>query len=64
MDEETALASLYADVFELELEAWYTDESAWPSPRTLAMFREWFKVEFHTLVMDLGDGQIVEDSLD
>src|SRR4030095_8614002 len=43
-------------VFEQELWSWYTDEDMWPVGRDVKMFREWFAIEFHSLVDDVvGD---------
>jgi hypothetical protein len=50
-------------IFENELAGWSTDESTWPKRRGYATFREWFDVEHHSVVLDLGDGVIeVEDT--
>jgi hypothetical protein len=40
--------------FELFVSDWYTDESWWPKNRTLKMFKEWFDVQCHSMVWDLG----------
>jgi hypothetical protein len=48
-------------VFELELDGWHTDESVWPQNRTLAMFKEWFHIELHSIVEDLVDDEIVDE---
>jgi hypothetical protein len=43
-------------LFEQELWSWYTDEDLWPVRRDAQTFREWFEVEFHSLVFDVvGD---------
>ena len=52
------LDAVYAEIFERELLSWHTKPSAWPAPRTLAMFREWFELETCTLVADLTDGPL------
>lgn len=39
--------------FEKKLADWYTDESLWPKKRTLKMFREWFAIEYRSMVWDL-----------
>ncbi len=39
--------------FEYKLGGWYTDETLWPKKRTLKMFREWFAVEYSSMVWDL-----------
>jgi hypothetical protein len=38
-----------------------TDETVWPRKRTLALFREWFTVELHSVVEDLCDYKLVDD---
>lgn len=62
-DEEAQqiLEQVYETVFELELLAWDTDESAWPENRDFATFQEWFDVELHSLVEDLCDEEIVDE---
>ena len=51
----------YAALFERELEAWYTDPMLWPEDRTLARFRDWFDVELHTVLIDLGTEALREE---
>jgi len=57
------LKGLFSDIFERELMAWHTDESAWPQPRSMALFRQWFELEFHGIVEDLGH-DMIEDAED
>jgi hypothetical protein len=45
-------------LFDKALCDWYTDERSWPSARTLAMFEQWFDIEWHPLVWDLSSTQI------
>ena len=45
-------------LFELQLESWTDDESLWPAERDLRTFREWFRVEIHSVVVDAGDEDI------
>jgi hypothetical protein len=45
----------YEVLFEAELDSWFTDPELWPQERDLKMFLEWFDVEFHSLVFDLGE---------
>jgi hypothetical protein len=47
--------------FEHILEAWIVDESTWPQKRTLKMFREWFDVEYRSMVWDMGNEPFVID---
>ena len=45
-------------LFEFQLSAWTDDESAWPQSRDLQTFREWFRVDIHNIVVDVGDDDI------
>ncbi len=47
--------------FEHILESWILDESAWPQKRTLKMFREWFEVEYKSMVWDMGHEPLMID---
>ena len=49
---------IYRKIFEIELDSWSTGENAWPKKRTYDLFREWFKIEFHSEVFDFGKGAI------
>ena len=46
------------------LDSWFTDEGLWPKRRTRAMFREWFDVQFHTMVWDMSDDPITHEQWD
>jgi hypothetical protein len=50
----------YSWLFEFQLSAWTEDESAWPTNRDLKMFREWFRVDVHSVVVDVGDDDDIE----
>ena len=50
-------------LFEMQLESWTDDESLWPPDRDLKMFREWFRVEIHSVVVDAGDDDIEGEEL-
>ena len=50
-------------LFELQLESWTDDESQWPPDRDLKTFREWFRVEIHSVVVDVGDDDIEGEEL-
>lgn len=63
LDAHQVLKSIYETIFELELEGWCVDENKWPSMRTLGVFKEWFTVEFHSMVIDLCGDPIVDDEL-
>ena len=58
--EETApIRDYYEDIFEAELDAWWTNEEQWPEPRTLKLFLEWFEVVGESVVTDLESGPII-----
>jgi hypothetical protein len=38
--------------FEGFLDEWYTEESWWPQKRTYKMFKDWFEVQYHSMVWD------------
>ena len=59
-DQDEILAAFFDDIFVNELMAWWTDEADFPKKRTLAMFRRWFDVEFHSMVIDTIDSEPIE----
>ena len=56
------LKKYFQQIFEEQLNGWWGDPEAWPSKRDLKTFKEWFEVEFHSVVFDLIEKpiQIVE----
>ncbi|PLX49798.1 MAG: hypothetical protein C0613_06380 [Desulfobulbaceae bacterium] len=60
---EAWLKRNYADLFETELASWYIDELLWPPKRDLKLFHKWFDAQCHSLLYDLGSGQIYDDYL-
>jgi hypothetical protein len=50
-------------LFEFQLAAWTDDESVWPADRDLKMFRAWFRVDIHSVVVDAGDDDIEGEEL-
>jgi hypothetical protein len=59
--EKDILKQVYAEIFERELFEWHTVEAEWPKKRTLAMFKKWFKYEFHSVVEDLCSYPILRE---
>ena len=51
----------YRKVFEAELDSWCADENTWPMKRTFSLFQEWFNIEFHSEVIEFGEGPIKID---
>lgn len=48
--------------FEHMLSDWFTDEALWPKNLSLKMFREWFAVEYCSIVWDVANEQLeIED---
>ena len=62
-DEEAweVLKEVYSEIFEGELFAWHMDEKAWPMLRNCEVFKQWFSIEFHSMVEDLCRYEIVDD---
>ncbi|HWO57529.1 MAG TPA: hypothetical protein VNN55_08180 [bacterium] len=61
-DVDRAVRKYWREIFEEELFGWCTDESLWPTRLTFAMFREWFDIEAHSVVRDVGgDDLVIED---
>lgn len=50
-------------LFEFQLSTWTEDESAWPAVRDLKAFREWFHLDIHNTVVDIGDDDIEGEEL-
>ena len=53
----------FAWLFEFQLSAWTADESAWPEGRDLRMFKAWFPVDLHNVVVDVADDDIEGEEL-
>ncbi len=53
----------YKTLFEEDLEGWYTDSSLWPKKRTLRLFRGWFEVECHTVLIGTVGDVIYDDDI-
>jgi hypothetical protein len=50
-------------LFEFQLASWTDDESLWPAVRDLRTFREWFRVDIHSVVVDAGEDDIEGEEL-
>jgi len=62
-EETPPLSEYFAEIFDSELEAWSLDLDMWPQSRTLEMFQDWFEVYAESVIVDLGEGDIVIDDL-
>jgi hypothetical protein len=52
------LGSGIRTIFEEQLNGWYRVPSAWPERRDLSTFLNWFECSFHSMIFDLGRGQL------
>lgn len=50
-------------LFEFQLAAWTEDETSWPAVRDLKTFREWFRVDIHSTVVDIAEDDIEGEEL-
>jgi hypothetical protein len=50
-------------MFEFALSAWTEDETTWPAARDVRMFREWFRIDIHNVVVDVSDDEIEGEEL-
>ena len=55
---ENLLKKYFKQIFEEKLNGWWQNPDTWPSKRDLKTFKEWFDVEFHSVVFDLVDKPI------
>jgi hypothetical protein len=59
VEAESVIRRHFAAIFEEQLVGWHRVASAWPTPRTYVLFREWFDVSVIELVFDLADRPLV-----
>jgi len=52
------MEAIYKRIFEAELSGWHQDETVWPQKRSYELFRRWFDVEIHPIVVDSLDEEI------
>jgi hypothetical protein len=50
-------------LFDFQLAAWTEDEARWPATRDLKTFKEWFRVDIHSTVVDVADDEIEGEEL-
>ena len=50
-----------AEIFEHELNSWYTEHAFWPKDRSWKVFQAWFDYEIHTMVFDMTSGEPFEE---
>jgi len=60
-EKEKILKMMYEEIFEEQLEDWWRDEDDWPKNRNMSLFKNWFDVEFHSVVIDLVGGELISE---
>ena len=60
--EKEALFGQYLDLlFEEELAGWWMAKDDWPESRSREMFKSWFDIDFHSVVVDLEDAPLRDE---
>ncbi len=54
-NQEPLLEHFYDLLFDEQLSSWWEAEEDWPTARTFSLFRQWFDVKFHSMVIDCVD---------
>lgn len=49
------IKDIFPGIFENELLAWGIQEEHWPKERDYDTFKDWFNIELHSLIFDIGD---------
>jgi hypothetical protein len=60
-EKDEILKLVYEEIFEEQLEDWWRDEKDWPKNRNLRLFKKWFDLEFHSVVIDLVGDELVTE---
>jgi hypothetical protein len=60
-DLQELLVQCCGDIFAVELEGWCTYETKFPTRRSWSIFRDWFDIEAHSMVVNLVQGAITDD---
>jgi len=55
------LKKTFKDIFEEQLDGWWQDEKNWPVKRDFRTFKQWFDVEFHSVVIDIVDADLIDE---
>ena len=59
--QDELLSGFYDIVFDAELNGWWTDETNWPAHRDFNLFKDWFSVEFHSIIEDIVDEPLINE---
>jgi hypothetical protein len=58
---DKVLRKIFDMIFEDQLAEWWTREEDWPQKRDLRTFKKWFDLQFHAVVEDLVDDELVNE---
>ncbi len=61
-DIREALEELHEEIFVDQLDGWFRDECTWPTNRSYEEFCRWFDVQHHSMLIDLCDELLIDDS--
>ena len=53
----------FKTIFEEQLWGWWTDATHWPAKRDFRVFRAWFEVEVHSVIVDLDSGRLIHEEM-
>ncbi len=62
-DIEKWLKKNYNEIFMRELDSWNENEKTWPQKRSFKMFKQWFSIDFGTMVYDLEEEPVIKGVL-
>lgn len=57
------LRAHYRDIFNEQLDGWFRDQTAWPTPATFELFTDWFDINSHTMVIDLARKALLHEDI-
>jgi hypothetical protein len=59
---DSIINKVYPDIFVAWLFNWCIDDNRWPQNRTLALFKNWFELECHSVVEDMVENDLRAES--
>lgn len=51
----------FEGIFANELNDWCMDEDKWPTPRNYNLFKEWFDIEIHSMILDMEEKPVLKE---
>jgi hypothetical protein len=61
-DVREVLQELCEEIFVEQLAGWFTDERTWPRDRSFDVFCRWFDFQHHSMLVDLCDDLLIDES--